>query len=193
MIYKPQFPYSAHTLSKIYSGKEEPSQKVELFRNETIKSRGFVVNVKDPINFDIDFKLSPENRRKLTKAKTRNYMYDEYINYELSSEKSFGETYRCRIYDVRVNKKELSIIKKLNVFEKVRNHLDDCDGWVVCEIYGIDAFGRLLVDLFFPFETHFETRFDRTFDIKNDTGWTFLNLKDLLIKEKKQVFQIKYR
>ena len=187
MIYKPQFPFTARVLSKIYKDREDQCQKVDLFRNETIKSRGFVVNVKDPINFDIDFKLSPENRRKLMKAKTKNYIYDEYVNYEISAKQTLGETYRCRIYDVRVNKKELSVIKKLSVFEKIKTYLDDCDGWIVCEIHGIDTFGRLLVDFYFPLKKEKKLKSD------TDTGWTFLNLKDLLIKEKRQVFQIKYR
>jgi len=185
MICKPQLPFSAGTLSKIYRENEERNsftQKVSLFRNNTIKCLGFVVNVKDPINFDIDFKLTLEDQKKLLKAKTKNYIYDEYINYEFTSKKCFGETYRCRIYDVRVNRKELVGIKKLKVFNKIRNQLDDCDGWVVCEIYGIDAYGRLLVDLYFPLDNR-----------HLDKGWHFLNLKDLLAEEKRQIFQIKYK
>lgn len=172
-MYKSQLPLSAYEFSKIYK-----NEKIIHFKDNPIKCLGFVVNVKDSINFDIDFELTTEDKKKLLGAKTRHYMYDEYIDFDAYHEKKVGESFRCRIHDVRINKKELSIIKKLKVFNKIKLQLDECDGWVVCKIYGIDEFKRLLVDLFFP--------------IKKDSEYEFLNIKDFLTNEKKQIFQIKY-
>jgi hypothetical protein len=111
---------------------------------------GFIVNVHDSINFDIDIILSnDDDRRTLESLGYRHVVTNDYAYLDLDTgQKVVGTTYRCRLRGIV---KEPQCRKSARLFRmsahNIRRLIDRCDGWVECTIHDVDYYSRLLVDI----------------------------------------------
>lgn len=113
---------------------------------------GFVVNVHDAINFDIDLSFTSQQRHRFNRVIKNEYQYKEE---SIPSNSKIGKAYRCRLkgiqltssYNNRGKFKEQTMKKAKKVMERMINR---SNGWVICLINGVDIYNRLLVDLIDP-------------------------------------------
>jgi len=113
---------------------------------------GFVVNVHDAINFDIDLSFTSQQRHRFNRVIKNEYQYKEE---SIPGSSKFGKAYRCRLkgiqlkstYHTRGKFKEQTMKKATKVMERMINR---SNGWVICLINGVDIYNRLLVDLIDP-------------------------------------------
>lgn len=130
---------------------------------------GFIVNIHDAVNYDIDLFLTEEQRLRYEDVIKDPYDYvdihrrdiedrvptiDEAHKHQLSS-----TAYRCRLKGVGINSKNLNHRSyDRNIYGKNIMHasihvcriVDRCGGWVICNVTDIDVYRRLLVDIFVP-------------------------------------------
>lgn len=131
-------------------------------RLRPIKITGFVVNIHDSINFDIDFDFNSELQHIYRSVVKKSYEYISLTDHDIYDlnldlkEKEVNKryAYRCRIKGVAINKKCKS--NKFHMYsskliQEIKNLINSCDSWVVCNIYDIDIHDRLLIDLKIPF------------------------------------------
>lgn len=168
LFIKPQFPFNPSNLSNLY--------KKEILFPNSFTVIGFVVNIYDAVNYDIDLQISQEDRKKIIKANYEKYQYNEYHNYELVHKLKDSCIYRCRIYGIGVNRQKKPDIKRLPVLNKIKRKIDNLDGWIVCEIVGIDNYNRILANIYIP--------------EKNENDWEMIDIKDMLL-EKEYFYQLK--
>lgn len=120
---------------------------------------GFVVNIHDATNFDIDLQLTTEMRNKYNGVITNEYTYndlgDEYlINPNSAMNQTIvpqtGTTYRCRLRGIGINQLPSSdqMYKSYIMTTEVKQLLDRTDNWVSCTLSDIDVYQRLLIDIF---------------------------------------------
>lgn len=123
---------------------------------------GFIVNVHDATNFDIDLRLTPEQHRIYSNVINNTYVYrdlDDQLNPVGLS--TTGCTYRCRLRGVGINKNGNNSTNSTNPTNPTNfRHRQSCfdikkliyriDGWVVCTLSDIDVYKRLLVDICIP-------------------------------------------
>ncbi len=134
------------------------------------QSKGFIVNIHDPINFDIDFDVEIE--RFFINAIKKNYQYISLNKVDilqdiedniLKKELKKGKTFRCRLKGVTINRnfnrRELNM-NSGKILQELRNLINSCDSWVTCDIYDIDIHNRLLINLKIEFD-------NKTVDIKD--------------------------
>jgi hypothetical protein len=131
---------------------------------------GFVVNVHDPINFDIDFKFTENGiAHKYCHVISNIYTYKDLTsNFKLSSscdseadtsyaienlmnEKIVGlETgiaYRCRLRGIAIQQHPSHKWRSNQLKLEIINLIDRTDGWITCNLSDIDVYKRLLVDI----------------------------------------------
>ncbi len=117
---------------------------------------GFVVNVHDATNFDIDIEISPEFHERYNNVISNQYTYQDLSNDFLENPNlhikvptKIGTTYRCRLRGVGINQlpQYLHIWKNNQMCVEVKQLIDRTDGWVVCTLSDIDVYQRLLVDI----------------------------------------------
>lgn len=143
----------------------------ELNRYQRIRQvssvRGFVVNIHDATNFDIDLEI-PDGLNHLYRDVIRNeYSYldvspifgdivDEGDSRNLRRSGSvddrklvISKTYRCRLKGIAINKIAYNNNANLRntVLITINQLIDRSDGWVVCTLSDIDVYQRLLVDI----------------------------------------------
>lgn len=117
---------------------------------------GYVVNVHDAVNYDIDLLLPDELVKRYQNVITNQYTYAR------ESEEVTGTTFRCRLkgigintrknYEVpkrRPNRKTLSPALREATISMIRQ-FDRFNGWVICTISDVDVYRRLLVTLYDP-------------------------------------------
>jgi len=110
---------------------------------------GYTVNVHDAINFDIDLFLTSQHRTQFRHVITNEYQYKE----ESSSEEiKTGKVYRCRLKGIKVSdhNSRKSKSQMHAATRDVRHATDRSNGWVICIIYDVDVYNRLLVDILDP-------------------------------------------
>lgn len=144
-------------------------QRMREVRNIT----GFIVNVHDATNFDIDLEISPELYDRYRDVISNQYTYqdlgqDFLENPDLNRLKIkpiVGTTYRCRLRGVGINQLPNSdhTYKNNIMCVEVKQLIDRSDGWVNCTLSDIDVYQRLLVD------------------IEISTGNGVINLRDYLL------------
>jgi len=123
---------------------------------EIFNVKGFVVNVHDPINFDIDFELSQKTLSMYSSVISNNYNHkdlDENYNVEnvlSNSGETIGTAYRCRLRGIAVNQTASSAWKNNQLAVEIKHLLDRSDAWVICTLSDIDGFKRLLIDIVIP-------------------------------------------
>ena len=162
LFIKPQFPFKPNTLSLLY--------KKEIIFDVSKITIGFVVNIYDPVNFDIDIEVDDEYRENLKNANISSYFYNEYINFEKTKNLQKGTIYRCRIYGIGVDRQKKSDIKNIPLLNKLKKKVDELDGWIICEIKGIDNYSRLLINLYLP-------------KYNEDKKLTMIDIKDLILEK----------
>lgn len=117
---------------------------------------GFIVNVHDATNFDIDLDIPSHIHDRYSSVITNTYSY-QVISDNLmknpsllsSSSPHTGTTYRCRLRGVGINHlpSSVQIWKNNQVCVNVKQLIDRVDGWVTCTLSDIDVYQRLLVDI----------------------------------------------
>lgn len=119
---------------------------------------GFIVNVHDATNFDIDLEISPELHEKYGDVISNQYTYQDFNNnfFEFSTlskikciNPCIGTTYRCRLRGVGINQlpQHLHTWKSNQMCVEIKQLIDRTDGWITCTLSDIDVYQRLLVDI----------------------------------------------
>lgn len=117
---------------------------------------GFIVNIYDPISFDIDLRIPEELQEKYQSAISSEYEYvditsdkierNDYSNLTLKQ----GKTYRCRLRGVAKDKSNKNLFyKTVHELYKTINELKNRNNSkVICTISNIDKYSWLLVDIY---------------------------------------------
>lgn len=120
--------------------------------------KGFIVNVHDATNFDIDFSMKSSMHSRYQNVITNQYTYQELDNIFFDDPHiskpttKIGTTYRCRLRGIGINQNVVNKNpwKNNNVCLEVKQLIDRTDGWVICTLSDIDVYQRILVDIFIP-------------------------------------------
>lgn len=125
---------------------------------ETSNINGYVVNVHDSINFDIDLNLSPDLQKRYENVITNNYTYYDFNKYyfdnigtELNKKliPKIGTTHRCRLKGIGTKQLNGENIWKSNkICIDIKKIIDANDGWITCTLSDIDVYQRLLIDIY---------------------------------------------
>jgi hypothetical protein len=120
---------------------------------------GFIVNVHDATNFDIDLDMSPELHQQYQDVISNQYTYQD-LEPDFIENPDFtklatlnpkiGITYRCRLKGIGINQSSTSSShywKSNQMCIEVKQLMDRTDGWVLCTVSDIDVYQRLLVDI----------------------------------------------
>ena len=103
---------------------------------------GFIVNIHDPLNFDIDI-LDIENVEFLSNVISNEYSYQDENFHPVKASKAF----RCRLNGISYRtKRKLETSRQNKFFNDIRKGKN----WVKIKIFGVDAYSRLLVEIFDP-------------------------------------------
>lgn len=138
--------------------------KTELKQNRYQRMReisgiiGFIVNVHDATNFDIDLEMPPEFHEKYGDVISNQYTYQDLhsdflenpdLNITTKIAPKVGTTYRCRLRGVGINQlsQHMHTWKSNQMCVEVKQLIDRTDGWIVCTLSDIDVYQRLLVDI----------------------------------------------
>jgi len=123
---------------------------------------GFIVNVHNATNYDIDLFLPNNIHEKYKNVIINKYSYnevDDNMNIEKTIKNSY--TYRCRLRGVGINSltnpTDLSnngvkphCLKNYYLTIDIKQLIDRTDGWILCNISDIDVYKRLLVEIIVP-------------------------------------------
>jgi hypothetical protein len=111
--------------------------------------KGFVLNIYDALNYDIDFPHLTNNRL-LYKVISNEYRYRNIMkNGELSNELT-SYSYRCRLNGIEINANFYNR-KQIKMYTtEIRKLLDRVDLYINVEIKGVDIFNRLLINIIIP-------------------------------------------
>lgn len=135
----------------------EPPNRYQRLR-EVKHIIGFIVNVHDATNFDIDLNISPELHERYRDVISNQYTYKDLDGDFLENPNldriieiipEVGTTYRCRLRGVGINQLSPAthIWKTNQMCIEVKQLIDRTDGWVTCCLSDIDVYQRLLVDI----------------------------------------------
>lgn len=140
------------------------NSKIEIKQNRYQRMReirgiiGFIVNVHDATNFDIDLEMPPELHEKYRDVISNQYTYQDLnidflenpnLNSTTEITPKIGTTYRCRLRGVGINQlaQNLHTWKSNQMCVEVKQLIDRTDGWITCTLSDIDVYQRLLVDI----------------------------------------------
>ncbi len=115
------------------------------------KIKGYVVNIYDALNYDIDFSfINPAHYKLLNEVITNHYGYKNISRTGQLSNEVIGKSYRCRLNGIEIN--DQSFDRKLIKYytNDVKKLIDRVDGWIECTFKGIDVFKRLLINVTIP-------------------------------------------
>lgn len=119
--------------------------------------RGYVVQVHDATNFDIDLNFNSSLESRYSQVVNNDYSYkctndprwlkipDQVTLLERS-----GRAYRCRLRGVGLNSAfpyAAHSRRALEIKEEIRRLFDRTDGWCTCVVSDVDVYSRLLVDV----------------------------------------------
>jgi hypothetical protein len=158
------------------------TNKKHQLKNKIKQIKGFIVNIHDSLNFDIDFTFTAEQQNNYNDVIINNYVYQDYACEDTTEMKTFtlqpkiGITYRCRLKGIYFNQKTpvdnyIYIEQNEKISELVTNMINHADGWVTCNVSDIDVYQRLLVDVFINIG-----------NFKNVKDSKSINLKDFILK-----------
>lgn len=135
------------------------SNKVSKYqRMKEVKNvRGFIVNIHDAANFDIDLNIIPELHERYHNVISNQYTYQD-LSPDFFDDPSFsqlkitpevGTTYRCRLKGIGINQLPPNEYtwKSNELCVDVKKLIDRTDCWVICNLSDIDVYQRLLVDI----------------------------------------------
>jgi len=109
---------------------------------------GYVVNVHDAINLDIDLCLSPSLVQRYRQVISHPYRYRDNGKAEQA-----GLAYRCRLRGIGslADKREQQLWQAhLDIVRTI----DRQGGWVICTVSDVDVYSRILLELFDPVTGH---------------------------------------
>jgi len=128
--------------------------KMELCRRTTSNAKvvpGFVVNVHDAINFDIDLTLTTQQLHRFSRV-----IHNEYQYKEESGDCKVGRAFRCRLKGIQLSNsyahrnKSRSQTMMSKATKTMKRMIDRSNGWIICVVSEVDVYNRLLVDLIDP-------------------------------------------
>lgn len=146
-------------LKMSFDGLRQSKDKINKYQRmrEIRNISGFIVNVHDATNFDIDLDIVPELHERYRDVISNQYTYqdlgeDFLENPDMNRLKitpEVGTTYRCRLKGVGINQLPSSehTWKSNQMCVDVKQLIDRTDGWVTCTLSDIDVYQRLLVDI----------------------------------------------
>jgi hypothetical protein len=102
---------------------------------------GFVVNMFNPLNYDIALDLPPDYPTEGLETNTYTYTEDGTEGVQR------GYTYRCRMVGILQRKYTTYHDDYHSSARALKQHLQRLNGWVLVRIYGLDKYKRLLVEL----------------------------------------------
>lgn len=119
---------------------------------------GYIVNIHDATNFDIDLDISAELHEKYRDVISNQYTYKDLgsnflenpdFNKIVEIKPQVGTTYRCRLKGVGINQLPHAehTWKSYLMCVDIKQLIDRTDGWVKCCLSDIDVYSRLLVDI----------------------------------------------
>lgn len=120
---------------------------------------GFIVNVHDATNFDIDLDMSHELHQQYQDVISNKYTYQDLepdfienpdFQKLITLNPKIGITYRCRLKGIGINQSSSSsnhYWKSNQMCIEVKQLMDRTDGWVICSVSDVDVYQRLLVDI----------------------------------------------
>ncbi len=122
---------------------------------------GFVVNIHDPTNFDIDFKFSDKLCQKYSNVITNKYKSVEYDSppspSKMNTLNTFnvenGITHRCHLRGIGISQypqhyhTQKNNKKSNQLCLEITHLIDRTDRWIICTLSDIDIYKRLLVDV----------------------------------------------
>lgn len=115
---------------------------------------GFMVNVHDATNFDIDLTLPSHLLERYKSVISNKYTYQDLDPEIFESGKDFvtnpkeGLAYRCRLRGIGIKQSDGNEWKGSQICVDIKQLIDRTDGWVSCTLCDIDVYQRLLVDIF---------------------------------------------
>lgn len=150
--------------------KEETTESTYVHQPCTHNVWGFVVNMHDAVNYDMDLHLTPDERTRYSSVINKEY---EYVDIDPTSPLSIvqamhvpGTVYRCRLRGVGVNMSgdttpETSKGQRKNhrtkmaiqgryIMLNILRLIESNGGWVQVSVSDIDVYRRLLVDITIP-------------------------------------------
>lgn len=117
----------------------------------------YIINIENSTDYDIDIPIPFYEKYKYINVIKNFYKYkeisnEELINADLESIETqpilTGTMYRCRLKEIGINKGPYQNRKINNLTNIVKKQIDSCNGIVKCNIYEVDKYNRLLVDIF---------------------------------------------
>lgn len=114
--------------------------------------RGFIVNIHDATNYDIDLTIPDKIIAKYKDVICNYYSYQDLnsnlLEFPLNKgDILIGKTYRCRLKGIGINQVSQHTWKANRMLIKVKQLIDRTDGWVTCTLSDIDIYHRLLVEV----------------------------------------------
>lgn len=146
-------------IKRPFDGLCQPKDKINKYQRmrEVRGVTGFIVNIHDATNFDIDLDIVPQLHERYCDVISNQYTYqdlgeDFLENPDLNRLRvapEVGTTYRCRLKGVGINQLPSSehTWKSNQMCVNVKQLIDRTDGWVTCTLSDIDVYQRLLVDI----------------------------------------------
>lgn len=125
--------------------------------NDILHVKGFVVNVHDAVNFDIDLFLP--NYSQYEEVISNTYVFtvlDPNVSPYLQKSQPLytSVAHRCRLRGVGVNFRRRSEDrgkrKTNNAMMDIIRLIDRSNGWVICNVSDVDVYRRILVDITVP-------------------------------------------
>ena len=119
---------------------------------------GFVVNIHDATNFDIDLDLPAAGHELYQRVIKNEYSYkdlpaDFLLKPNIVDVTSYvikrNSSYRCRLRGIGINQNPIRNHRWLmnQICVEVKQLIDRSDAWVTCTLSDIDIYRRLLIDI----------------------------------------------
>jgi hypothetical protein len=119
---------------------------------------GFVVNIHDAVNYDIDLDITSGMHDRYQSVITNQYTYQDIHTSlftkldgikNIKQESRINTAYRCRLRGIGINHlpPHEQYVRSAQMTTEVQQLIDRSDGWVVCTLSDIDVYQRLLVDI----------------------------------------------
>lgn len=113
--------------------------------------QGFITQVYDSANFDIDIELDDDTKQKYDEVFKNGYIAIDMDADHVTSERR--RAYRCRVKGVVVDKgrrDHSANISARQAANKIEKKVKLYNSWVTCYVNEIDQYSRILVDLYDP-------------------------------------------
>lgn len=143
-------------LSSLIHSEIQPFQRARYEKHPWERVSGFVVNVYDAINLDIDLELTSELKTRYGNVYVNKYDYvdvgvaiDNILSDRVRSEEQItSNTYRCHLYGLKLHRELRGSTRQPYAIAKM--WLARTQGNVVVEVGDIDVFSRILVKVYDP-------------------------------------------